>query len=198
MRISDVNMQNSQYFMNLLGLKNTKGSNMTQKGSSAANQMVGPFDLATLQRMAANDPTIKNVSIVDGKPHYEADHSKHVNSFGLTGMVITEDTKFETVPISEDIKNRLIEAERNMFINNFGTSGYDFSEEEAVFKDALTSAAEKDRINVAWSMDRIMLNEGNRLHSLVREAIPGWQPGQAFDKDFVRDLLEGKSMDLTV
>jgi hypothetical protein len=199
MRISDVNLQNSQYFMNLLGLKNTKGLNATPtKGSSTANQMAGPFDLATLQRMAANDPTIKSVSIVNGKPHYEIDTSKVTNQFGLTGMVVTPDTKYEMVSIPKEVETRLTEFIRDEFINSYGQSrdAAAFKEEEDIFRDALTATSENERTNVGYTIGQKMMAEGRRIRHIVEEAIPGWKPGDVFDRDFVRDLIEGKSLDI--
>jgi hypothetical protein len=199
MRISDVNQQNAQYFMSLLGLNSNKGFGAAQKtdgGSSAPEQRWGPYTFADLQRMAANDPTIKSVSIVNGKPHYEIDPSKGTNQYGVTGMFVTEDTVKEIVPISEDITNRLIENERNLWIENYGTSGSDFSVEEAIRREVLQATPEKDRINVAHSMSQIQIAEGHRIHQIIKDAIPGWKPGQMFDKEYIRGLVEGKSLDI--
>jgi hypothetical protein len=118
----------------------------------------------------------------------------HKNQFGLTGMWAGA-AENKIVPVPEGAREELVKNVQDDILATYGGSGTNFDEKEAIYKKYLTATPENGRLNVSYSMGRIEIDEGNRVLSLIEKALPGWKPGQSFDRDFVRDLISGKSFD---
>ncbi len=135
-----------------------------------------------------------------GKPDtekYDA-NGKWINPYEDPSMDITGmgPSDFKIVEVSDDIRSKIINLERKDFLEGYGKS--DGEELSAITRQYIKSVPPSQRKDVGWTLNRISLDEANRLHSLAKAAIPGWQAGQAFDRNLMNDLLSRDSLDMKV
>lgn len=112
------------------------------------------------------------------------------------GMDITgrDPSSYKIVPVSDEVRNALVENARNEFLNGFGMS--DGERMSAISREYIQSVPPEDRIDVSWTLGQIHLEEARRLGSLAKSAVPGWKPGDPFDQDMMRDLFTKGGMDV--
>lgn len=185
MRIGQINKDNYMEYTKLfqnLGSKNAKQA--TIQSSSISNKSTNTTSIYARQAQAqATNPNFVY---------------KTKNSDGVTGMDITGKTAadFKIVDVSSDIKDELVGLAKKVFLENYGMN--DGEEMSATMKKYIYSAPESERANVAWTVNQIWLEEYGRIENLVKESIPGWKPGQAFDRNAVNELISGSRLDTKV
>lgn len=111
------------------------------------------------------------------------------------GMLIREgDTSWKkTVAVSDEIKNKLIETARSQFTTNANGmfEARDGDEIGAIMKEYRTNIPPSERLPVTWTLIQIVQQENQRMIDHVKSKIPGWQPGQSFDKSIFDDYVSG-------
>lgn len=108
----------------------------------------------------------------------------------ITGMTAAD---FKIVPVSDEIRNALINQERKDFLENYGMSNGE--ELSALMRKYIAGVPENERINVGWTLNQISLNEAQRLTDFAKERIPGWQAGKPFDRSIFADIMSSRSID---
>lgn len=121
-----------------------------------------------------------------------------VNQFGLKGMSLhyRDDNGQKIIAVSDDIREKMNNLARREFVDNYGMS--DGEEKSSLVGKYLASVPENERCYAAWTIDQIYLNEAQRLTDYVKETIPGWQHGKAFDRNILTDVLSNGSIDKRV
>lgn len=113
------------------------------------------------------------------------DHS--VNPFEDPNMYLGNQTHFSIVPVSDEIKKKLKAIVMEEMIENNGMTG-NHSKRVDVKRAYLDSVAPEKRIDVKYTLDRILIDEGRRLVEFVKSKDPNWDFGKPFDKS----ILEGE------
>lgn len=153
---------------------------------SAFSKIFGAKSAPTLNTLFAKNANAGNAGTAGITP-YRPD----------PGMDITgrDPSSYKTVPVSDEVRNAIIANARDEFVNGFGMS--DGEKGSAIHREYIQSVAPEDRIDVAWTLGQIHLEEARRMASLAKTAFPGWQPGDSFDQGMMRDLITKGGMDVT-
>lgn len=124
--------------------------------------------------------------------------NKDTNTFGVSGMDITGMTAadFKIVKVSDEIKEQLTSLAKKVFLDNNGMN--DGEEMSALMRKYIASTPEKDRKHVAYTLHQVWYDEYKQIEDTVKETIPGWKPGKAFDRDFVDELISKGGLDIKV
>ena len=128
------------------------------------------------------------------------------NSYGVEGMDITGRSDWKRiVPVSDEMKNHVLEDVKRGFYKYGGMSGNSKAEEDAYYgkiHSYIKSVNQQDRSAVGWTLSQFHLNLANEVSNAVKEKVPGWTPGQqipseTLDEIFVSEritsIVSGKS-----
>jgi len=126
---------------------------------------------------------------------YEARNARLVAAGHEDGMLIREgDNSWrKIVPVSHDIKNKLIATVKRQFLTNGnGTStAGDGDEIGAIMKAYRANIPPAERLSVTWTLGQIVSREADRLVEFVRANDPAWDFGKAFDKSIFDNYVSG-------
>lgn len=105
------------------------------------------------------------------------------------GMHVKEgDTSWQKiVPVSDEIKEKIIETVRRQFVTNGNGMGEarDGDEIGAIMKEYRKNIPPSERLAVTWTLSQIEREESVRLVNYVKENQPGWDCGQPFDRNLL-------------
>ena len=175
MRIGQVTQDNYMEYLKMFGGKNSK----------------------VLDKLWGKDGEAK------GERSWEEIKADLVKSgFAEDGMFLTEgdESYKKIVPVSDEIKNKLIETVRRQFLTNGNGMGEarDGDEIGAIMKEYRANIPPSERLSVTWTLGEIVHNENVRLLELVRANNPTWDYGQKFDTGVISALISGPSLDQKV
>ena len=168
MRIGEINQDNYKQMLSLFGVKDT----------------------STLDRIIKNG---------DGDISHEEQVDKAIARLIKTGYVeegmITKDGENlnwrKTVPVSDDVKDKIIATARRQFLENGNgmskPGGVDGDEFGAIMKEYRKNIPPAERLAVTWTLSQIQTNELQRLVDYVKLKDPTWKQGQQFDKSILTD-----------
>lgn len=104
-----------------------------------------------------------------------------VNIYGMEGMDITGRSDFKKiVSVSDEAKEKISDCIKKDFINNFGMTGKN-SKRHDIVRNYISTLPAKDRASATWTLNQLMISEGQKLADKVKEQNPTWKPGQPFD-----------------
>lgn len=138
----------------------------------------------------------------------EFDHSleaaeKYLVSIGYAeeGMLIdinNDGSWKKIVPVSDDIKNKLIETIRRQFLTNGDgmTAEGDGDELGAILKDYRKNIDPSERLSVTWTLNQIITQESQRLIGYVKSNMSGWKHGEPIDPDVLKAAVSGNHFDV--
>jgi len=126
----------------------------------------------------------------------ECDEASIKAGYAEEGMIGKEgDVSWkQIVPVSEGIKNKLIETVRRQFITNANGMGLasDGDEIGAIMKEYRKNIPPSERLSVTWTLGQIVSDEEQRLVDYVKAKVPGWKHGQPFDRNILNGYLDMK------
>jgi hypothetical protein len=171
MRIGEVNSDNYKYFLQLFGIKDSK----------ALDALLGK-DKDKVEE-EDYDAFMERVAIEKG---------------GLEGMLVKGDDMswHRIVPVSEEVKDELINAIRQSFLTR-GMSGGDISapgggEIAAINRKYLEKTPVAERLPVSWTLAQVHINEERRIMAYIKTIDPNWQWGQKPSKHLAKELQDSK------
>lgn len=179
MRIGEVNKDNYGQYLQMLGLKNSK-------------------DI---------EKSIDNMWGKDKEDEF--DHSIEsaekwivAMGWGEEGMLIDGNTNDgswkKNVPVSDEIKDKLINALRRQFLENGNglMTTEDGDEIGSIFKEYRKNISPGERLSVTWTLNNIVIQEGQRLMNYVKSNMPSdWKPGEPIDTDVLARAVSGEHFD---
>lgn len=138
-------------------------------------------------------------NILPGKPTFAEKLGNADSEYMIPGMYITGKDPSEwqkNIKVSDDIKDKMLNLARKEFLNNYGLT--DGEERSALIRNYILSIPESQRLSAAWTLDEIFSSESQRLIDIAKTKIPGWQNGQAFDRSFFKDDIQGSVIDTKI
>lgn len=117
------------------------------------------------------------------------------------GMFLTGDESYKKiVPVSDEIKEKLIETVRRQFVTNGNGMGEarDGDEIGAIMKEYRANISPSERLSVTWTLSQIVQSENKRLVNYVKANVPGWQHGQSISPSILKEAVSGNSLDIKV
>jgi len=177
MRIGEVTQENYKEFLKILGLKDTNnlekmpGKDKNSGGLDQYGQRIGDesFEAIVARQVAAG----------------------YVEE-GMVGRA--GDTSWrKIVPVSDEIKNKLIEVTRRQFLTNGNgmSPARDGDEIGAIKREYRKNIAPGDRLSVTYTLSQIVQEENRRLVDYVRANVPGWNYGQKIPPDVLKGAVSG-------
>lgn len=169
MRIGNINKDNYKLYQQLLGVKNNK----------------------------ALEDFINGDEKLEEKDHSFEAREKRLVELGYVeeGMMIREgDTSWrKIVPVSNEIKDKIVETIRRQFITNANGMLEDIDGDEigAIMKEYRKNIPAKDRLSVTWTLGEIASSEAERLVEFVKAKVSGWDYGKPFDPSIFEDYHGG-------
>ena len=172
MRIGEVNTENYGQMLKILGVKDTTNLDKLT-GGKTKEQAEAEFDHSHEARMA----TAAKMGLEEGMYVGDGDTSHH-----------------RIVPVSDEVKNKLIEVVRRQFLTNGNGMGdyRDGDEIGALYKEFRKNIAPSERLAFTYTLRQIMREENQRLFDYVRANVPDWRPGQAISPDVLKAAVSGK------
>jgi hypothetical protein len=179
MRIGEVNRDNYSYYLQLLGIKDTK----------SLDKLLGKDD-----------------SVAEKDYSFEARAKRMVElGYAEEGMMVREgDTSWQKiVSVPENIKQAVINERRNSILEtaNGTLTAESGGRENTIIWDYVKTLPPSERLSASWTLQRITQIEGARIGDYLKSQIPGWQPGQAFDRNILTESnygLDENHLDITV
>jgi hypothetical protein len=169
MRIGEVNQENYKQMLKILGVKNPKSLGILSAGGEDWQNQC--------QSLEARDARMVASGFVED------------------GMLIREgDTSHrKIVPVSDDIKNKLIEVTRRQFLTNGNgmSPTRDGDEISAIKKEYRKNVPPSERLSVTYTLSQIVQAENRRLTEYVRANVPNWTHGQPIPTDVLKDAVSG-------
>jgi hypothetical protein len=179
MRIGEVNRDNYSYYLQLLGVKDTK----------PLDKLLGKDD-----------------SVAEKDYSFEARAKRMVElGYVIEGTMTREgDTSWQKiVPVSDEIKQAMIDKRRESILEtaNGTLTTKSGDEEGALIRTYILTLPPDERLSAAWTLQKITQAEGGRIDTYLKSQIPGWQPGQTFDRSILMESNYGlgeNHLDITV
>ncbi|MDR0197432.1 MAG: DUF3879 family protein [Oscillospiraceae bacterium] len=173
MRISEVNAENYKEYLKILGVKDTKHLDKMWGNSNNAEKKDFSHE-AREARMVALGYIEEGMLIRDGDTSWR-----------------------KIVPVSDEIKNKLVEVVRRQTLANGDLKGYarDGDEIGAIFKEYRKTVAPSDRLSVTYTLSRIVQAETQRIDDYVHANVPGWKHGQPIPDDVLKAAVSGVDFD---
>ena len=152
---------------------------------------------------------VKNPDSLDGVlgTNKEFDHSYEARNARLVaaghedGMLIPsgDDSWRKIVPVSDEIKNKLITTTFRQFLDNGNgmSEAKNGDEIGAIMKKYRENITPKDRLSVTWTLGKIVQNESQRLVDFVKSKDPNWNFGDPFDRSIFESYVPG-GVDITI
>lgn len=173
MRIGGVTKENYEYYLKLFGVEDTKALDIVLGNEDGNSE----FDHS-----------------------YEARNAKLVAAGHEDGMLIRngDESYKRIVPVSEEIKNKLIETKRRQFLTNGNgmAEACDGDEIGAIMKEYRKNIPPKERLAVTWTLGQIVQNESQRLVDFLKANDPTWTYGKPFDKSLFDNYAGGIDLKL--
>ncbi|MDR3221618.1 MAG: hypothetical protein LBU46_06395 [Candidatus Accumulibacter sp.] len=172
MRIGEINQDNYARFARLLGVKNAKNP----FGDKSGEDIPGVTRERT--REECNEASIRAGYAEAWQFHDEGDVSWK-----------------KIIPVSDDIRQAVIDLERKHIVTNAnGTATAKQGDEmAALMMRYAKTLPESERSSAIWTLGRIAGEEGERIGDYIKAQIPGWQPGQSFDRRILTDTNFGQN-----
>ena len=182
MRIGEITKDNYADYMKLFGVKDSKaldamwGKNKTagkpQRGTTA--YMESPEGQAELESIAV-----------------KAGYSEE-------GMLMPQGYEWEKhmLPVSDEVRNKLISALRRQDAE-LGDGTMNPDEISNIMKEYRKNVPPSDRLGVTGTMEKIVLDEGQRFISYVRANDPNWDWGKKINPDVLAAYVSGAGIDIT-
>ncbi len=114
-----------------------------------------------------------------------------VNCYGVAGMDITgkDPSEFhKIIDVSETARQDMFDETKRHFIQEKGIDNGDTTKRTEVFTRYQLSVNKSDRLSGTWTLGQYERMYTKAFYEAVREASPGWQPGQPFDTSIVRGI----------
>jgi hypothetical protein len=177
MRIGDVNQDNYKQFLKLFGIKDSKALDniMGKDGKASTKQTTEDEVYAQL---------VREGRVEEGMLIKEGDDISKYNRI---------------VPVSDEVRNKIIDTVRRQFLENGNgmTKPGDSDEFAKIGKDYRKNIPPSERLAVSWTLNKIQLDEAQRLVDYVKSKNPSWNYGQRFDKSILTSTDFGtKSVDI--
>ena len=126
---------------------------------------------------------------------YEARNARLVAAGHEDGMLIREGDESwrKIVPVSDDIKNKLIATAKRQFLTNGNgmLAEGDGDEIGAMMKAYRANIPPSERLSVTWTLGQIVSRERDRLVGFLRANDPTWNVGEFFDKSIFDNYVSG-------
>jgi len=170
---------------------------VTQDNYMEYLKMFGGKDSKVLDKLWGKDKEAK------GERSWEEIKADLVRSgFAEDGMFLTEgdESYKKIVPVSDEIKEKLIETVRRQFVTNGNGMGEarDGDEIGAMMKEYRANISPSERLSVTWTLSQIVQSESERLVNYVKANVPGWQHGQSISPSILKEAVSGNSLDIKV
>jgi hypothetical protein len=168
MRIGEINKDNYKMYLQLIGAKNTK-----------------PLD-----DLFDEDKVEKRLSFE------ELAADAYARGHCLEGMMVKDgDTGswHKIVPVPDWIRQAVIDYEREIWVTNAnGTASTEQGDNSAAIKlNYLKTIPPSERLSARFTLQQIAGEEAHRLILYLKEKVPGWNPGQSFDRRILTDTNYG-------
>ena len=167
MRIGEVTTESYKEFLKIFGVKDTTALDNLFEKSSDANNLSEEERIANLVRLGY----IEEGMYVGGG-----------------------DTSWKKiVPVSDAVRNKLIEVVRRQTLANGDLKGYarDGDEIGALYKEFRKSIAPSERLSFTYTLSQIVREENQRIIDYVRANVPGWNFGQPIPSDVLKAAVSG-------
>jgi hypothetical protein len=163
MRIGEVNQNNYKQFLAMLGAKSNK----------ALDKLMGADEKSSTGEHSDKELDARLLSM-----GYEE---------GMTILNDSDTSWKKIVPVSDDVKNKIIETVRKQFLENGNglLSAEDGDELGKIMKEYRKTVPVNERLSVTWTLSNIYTDEARRLADYVKSKNPSWNYGQAFDKNIL-------------
>jgi len=162
MRIGEVNRDNYQQMLSLLGVKNN----------------------AVLDNLIGNDK--KNYT---EEELYELQLQRGIITKDTIFVKEGDNSWKKTVSVPDDVKNDIISTVRRQFLENGNgmskDGGVDGMEVLGMIEKYKKSIPRDERLSATWTLERMMIGEQQRLVNYVKDNVSGWTQGQPFDRDIL-------------
>ena len=120
---------------------------------------------------------------------------KTTNSDGMTGMCGDGHVN-KIVKVTDEIRDKVTSSVLESFIEYYGKGPAEEGDKQAkIMKSYVYSLPENERLDAMWTLNNIGSDEASRIRKLVENHIPGWKPGDPFNKDEIRKLISQKHVD---
>jgi len=174
MRIGEVNQNNYKHFFSMLGAKSTKtldalmnGNQATTGGEEISIEEAEKREIARLIKMGVIEEGMVSFS-------WESDNA----NWG------------KTVPVSDEVREKLIETARKHFLdlaNGVKPNGVEerTNDVRTIMTEYRKNIPPSERLDVTWTLSHIYTDEKQRLIDYVKSKNPTWSYGQAFDKNIL-------------
>jgi len=161
MRIGQVNKDNYQDYLKLLGVKDTKN----------------------LDKMFGKD---KTEDLANRDYSFEAQCARAVAAgVAVEGMIMREgdDSWKKIVDVSDDAKNAVINKVREIFIKRGDGMGYeqDGNDLGEVMLNHVKTLPPEERLSAMWTLEQIAREETGRINDFIKSQVSGWT-NQSFDR----------------
>lgn len=173
MRIGEINRDNYQMFTHMLramGVKNTDAlDKLMGKDEKSAAQQDESFEARTAKLVAAG--------------------------YGIEGMFVREGDESwkKIVPVSDEARQAMIDTRREAILElaNGMMTAESGDREGATSKSYILSLPPSERLSASWTLGQIAQAEAARITDYLKSQIPGWQPGDAFDRRILTETNFG-------
>jgi hypothetical protein len=150
-------------------------------------KLFGIKDSKALDNIMGADKKASSKQAVPLDPNYEE------------GMDTPGDEWHKIVPVSDEVRNKIIDTVRRHFLENGNgmTKPGDSDEFAAIGKEYRKNIPPSERLAVSWTLNQIQIDEERRLVNYVKSQNPSWNYGAKFDKSILTSTDFGtKSVDI--
>ncbi|MDR3019377.1 MAG: DUF3879 family protein [Treponema sp.] len=166
MRIGEINQNNYKQFLALLGAKS----------NTALDKLMGEGE---------NGKELTEEEVI----------AKMYAEMGIEeGMVTKEGDPCwrKIVPVSDEVREKIIQTVRRQFLETGNgmpkpADSVDGMAVGKIMKEYRKNIPPSERLAVTWTLSQIETNEIQRLTDYIKKNVPGWNPGQPFDRNILRD-----------